>query len=161
MKSLADIIAFNNANAREALKFGQTQLTASQAIDLNDPAQMAAYVADRDGGSAATRAAIDNALTRGTPTGDDLEAIMTPVGHADRHRRARRLPADRRPGGLQRGRPPAGRHRVQRHRLQRGQAARVRVRVRAGDEAAPDAERDQPGRVALLLRRAALVRARP
>ncbi len=75
MKSLADIIAFNNTNAVEALKFGQTQLTASNAIDLNDPAQMAAYVADRDGGIAATRTAIDNALTT-----NNLEAIMTPSG---------------------------------------------------------------------------------
>ena len=50
MKSLADIIAFNTAHADEALKFGQTQLTASQAIDLNDPAQNAAYVAARDSG---------------------------------------------------------------------------------------------------------------
>ena len=79
MKSLADIIAFNTANAEEALKFGQTQLTASQAIDLNDPAQMAAYVANRDGGIAATRAAIDNAL-RAAPDRNDLEAIMTPSG---------------------------------------------------------------------------------
>ena len=31
MKSLADIIAYNSAHADEALKFGQTQLTASQA----------------------------------------------------------------------------------------------------------------------------------
>ena len=75
MKSLADIIAFNTANAQEALKFGQSQLTASQGVDLNDPAQMAAYVADREGGIAATRAAIDNALTT-----NNLEAIMTPSG---------------------------------------------------------------------------------
>ena len=38
MKSLADIIAYNTAHADEALKFGQTQLTASQATDLDDPA---------------------------------------------------------------------------------------------------------------------------
>ena len=44
-------------------------------VDLNDPAQMAAYVADRDGGRNATRAAIDNALTT-----NNLEAIMTPSG---------------------------------------------------------------------------------
>ena len=31
---------------------------------------------------------------------------MTPSRHADRARRARRLPADRRPGGLRRGQPP-------------------------------------------------------
>jgi Asp-tRNA(Asn)/Glu-tRNA(Gln) amidotransferase A subunit family amidase len=75
MKSLADIIAYNTAHADEALKFGQTQLTASQAIDLNDPATNASYVANRDGGRAATRAAIDNALTT-----NSLDAIMTPSG---------------------------------------------------------------------------------
>ena len=75
MKSLADIIAYNDAHADEALKFGQTQLTASQAIDLSDPATNAAYVANRDGGRAATRAAIDNALTT-----NNLDAIMTPSG---------------------------------------------------------------------------------
>ena len=44
IKSLADIIAFNTAHADEALKFGQGLLTASQAVDLTDPAQNAAYV---------------------------------------------------------------------------------------------------------------------
>jgi hypothetical protein len=75
MKSLTDIIAFNSAHADEALKFGQTQLTASNAINLSDPATNAAYVANRDGGRAATRAAIDDALTA-----NHLEAIMTPSG---------------------------------------------------------------------------------
>jgi amidase len=75
MKSLADIIAFNNANVTEALKFGQGQLTMSQAINLDDPAQMAAYVADRDTGRTVTRNAIDTALTT-----NNLEAIMTPSG---------------------------------------------------------------------------------
>ncbi len=75
MKSLQDIIDYNTAHADEALKFGQTQLTASQGIDLSDPATNATYVANRDGGRAATRAAIDNALTANT-----LDAIMTPSG---------------------------------------------------------------------------------
>jgi amidase len=79
MKSLADIIAYNDAHAAEALKFGQTQALASEAVDLGDPAQNAAYVANRDGGRAATRAAIDGALTRGTADpADDLAAILTP-----------------------------------------------------------------------------------
>ena len=89
MKSLADIIAFNTAHADEALKFGQTQLTASQAIDLNDPAQNAAYVADRDSGAPPTRAAIDTALTTNNARGDP-----DAVGHADRH--SARAPATRR-----------------------------------------------------------------
>src|SRR5262249_39228430 len=37
MKSLADIIAYNNAHAQEALKYGQSQALASQATDLTDP----------------------------------------------------------------------------------------------------------------------------
>jgi Asp-tRNA(Asn)/Glu-tRNA(Gln) amidotransferase A subunit family amidase len=81
MDTLADIIAYNDAHPDEALKFGQTQLIASEAVDLNDPAQNAEYVANRDGGRAATRAAIDGALTRGTAdTADDLDAILTPSG---------------------------------------------------------------------------------
>jgi amidase len=81
MKTLADIIAYNESHAQEALKFGQTQALASEAVDLGDPAQNAEYVANRDGGRAATRAAIDGALTRGTADpGDDLAAIMTPSG---------------------------------------------------------------------------------
>ena len=53
MKSLADIIAYNTAHADEALKFGQTQLVASQATDLDDPAQNAAYITARDTGRTA------------------------------------------------------------------------------------------------------------
>ncbi|RKQ92103.1 amidase [Solirubrobacter pauli] len=75
MKSLKDIIDFNTAHADDALKYGQTQLTASQATDLTDPAQNAAYVAARDSQRAAARAAIDTALTA-----NRLDAIMTPSG---------------------------------------------------------------------------------
>ncbi|HEX6024526.1 MAG TPA: amidase family protein [Solirubrobacter sp.] len=75
MKTLADIIDFNSANPTEALKYGQTQLIESQDVNLDDPAEMAAYVADRDNGRAITRAAIDNALNT-----NNLEAIMTPSG---------------------------------------------------------------------------------
>lgn len=81
MDTLADIIAYNEAHPEEALKFGQTQAIASQAVDLSDPAQQAEYETNRDGGRAATRAAIDDALSRGTADpGDDLVAIMTPSG---------------------------------------------------------------------------------
>jgi amidase len=75
MKSLADIIAYNNADPDDALKYGQTQLLASQATDLTDPAQNAAYVTARDAQRAAARAAIDSALTA-----NDVEAILTPSG---------------------------------------------------------------------------------
>ena len=75
MKSLADIIAYNAAHAADALKYGQSQLTASQATDLTDPAQYAAYVTARDTGRTSARAAIDTALTT-----NNLEAILTPSG---------------------------------------------------------------------------------
>ena len=93
MKSLADIIAYNAAHAADALKYGQTQLTASQATDLTDPAQNAAYVTARDNGRTSARAAIDTALTDQQSRGDHHAER-----HDDRPRRARRLPADRRPG---------------------------------------------------------------
>jgi amidase len=81
--SLADIIAYNAAHPEEALKFGQTQLIASEAVNLAPgSADTVAYEANLAAGKAANRAAIDNALTRGTPDpADDLEAIMTPSGN--------------------------------------------------------------------------------
>jgi amidase len=80
MKTLADIIAYNTAHEADALKYGQTQLIESQETDLNDPAQAAAYEANRAAHRGNARTAIDNALTRGTADpADDLEAIMTPA----------------------------------------------------------------------------------
>ena len=95
MKTLADVIAFNEANPQEAIKFGQTILTTSQALDISPgSADTAAYLTALANGKTATRAALDAAYTRGTADpADDLEAILTPSGHADRHRRPRRLPA--------------------------------------------------------------------
>lgn len=72
MDTLSDIIAYNTANAPAALKFGQTLLTASEAVDLDDPAQQAQYVAARDTGLAESRAAIDTVLTT-----NDLDAIVS------------------------------------------------------------------------------------
>ena len=129
MKSLADIIAYNTAHADEALKFGQAQLTASQAIDLSDPAHERRLRRQ-------PRRRPRRRPRRDRHRADDEHARRDhdAVGHADRHRRPRRLPADRRPRRATT--PPTalpGRHRLQRHRLQRGEAARVRLRVRAGD----------------------------
>ena len=81
IKSLTEVIAFNNAHPDEAIKLGQDILIAAEAIDLTDPATYQAYVTARDNGRAVTRAAIDAALTRGTDDpADDLAAIMTPAG---------------------------------------------------------------------------------
>ena len=154
MKSLQNIIDYNLAHVDEALKFGQTQLTASQDVDLSNPATM------RDLRRQPRR------RPRRHPRGDRQRADHQharrdhdPVGNAFHDRRARRLPADRRPGRLQRrhhaqqpGQPRAGRGRLQRHGLQRGAAAGLRLRLRAGDEVAQAGQRDQPGGLALLER---------
>jgi amidase len=56
-------------------------LTASEAIDVDDPATKAEYERVRDAGLAGARGNIDAVLTRGTvDPGDDLAAIMTPAG---------------------------------------------------------------------------------
>ncbi len=80
-RSLAEIVAYNERHPEEALKFGQTLLTASEAIDLADPATRATYEANRDRGRAEARASLEAALTRGTAdSADDLAAILTPSG---------------------------------------------------------------------------------
>ena len=155
MKSLADIIAYNTAHADEALKFGQTQLVASQAHEPRRPGAER-RLRHRARHRPHQRAQRDQHRAHDQHARRDHDAER----HPDRPRRPRRVPADRRPRRLRRQRPPAGRHRLQRHGLQRGEAARVRLRLRAGDQAAPHAERDQPGDLALLRRRAALLPAR-
>jgi amidase len=72
MKTLDDVVRFNTAHAGEgAIKFGQTQLIASNEVDLDDPAAKASYAADRDNGIATARERIDSALR-----GQDLDAIL-------------------------------------------------------------------------------------
>jgi Asp-tRNA(Asn)/Glu-tRNA(Gln) amidotransferase A subunit family amidase len=82
MKTLADVIAFNDAHTEEAIKFGQTQLVASQAIDVSPgSADTTAYLANLVAGKNATRGALDAAYTRGTADpADDFDAIFTPSG---------------------------------------------------------------------------------
>ncbi|MBF8194401.1 amidase [Nonomuraea sp. K274] len=72
MKTLDDVVTFNLAHAADgAIKFGQTQLEASNQIDLDDPAAKAAYEADRDNGIAAARERIDSVLAA-----ESLDAIL-------------------------------------------------------------------------------------
>jgi amidase len=60
MKSLADIIAFNNAHAPVALKFGQVQALAAQARDLSPgSADTVKYLADRAQDLADSKGRID------------------------------------------------------------------------------------------------------
>ena len=126
MKSLADIIDYNDDHADEALKFGQTQLIASERTNLDDPAQNAAYVLARDTGRANARNAINAALTT-----NSLDAIMTPSGTLTGLGARAGYPQivvpagyganDRRPVGIA----------FNGTGLQRGEAARLRLRLRA------------------------------
>jgi len=65
-RNLAEIIAFNQAHAGEgSMKFGQTLLVDSQAVDLGDAATAAAYAQARAEGLRVSRERIDAALTAG------------------------------------------------------------------------------------------------
>lgn len=72
MRTLDDVVRFNTAHAAEGtIKFGQTQLVASNEVELDDPATKAAYEADRDNGIAMARRRIDSVLAA-----DDLSAVV-------------------------------------------------------------------------------------
>jgi amidase len=72
MRTLDDVVRFNTAHAADAaIKFGQTQLVASNEVDLDDPATKATYEADRDNGMALARRRIDSVLQA-----NDLGAIV-------------------------------------------------------------------------------------
>lgn len=73
MDTLSDIIAFNEG--RPEIKFGQTILEQSEAIDLTDPATLATYEANRDRGLAESRGNIDSVLVD-----NDLDAIVSLSG---------------------------------------------------------------------------------
>ncbi len=85
MKSLADIIAFNLAsdrNTREGIKFGQTELTTAQAIDISPgSAATASYATALAQGKSQTQGNLNAAYTRATTDpSDDLDALLTPSG---------------------------------------------------------------------------------
>lgn len=71
MDSLADIIAFNEQDPASRAKFGQTQLVASEAVDLE--AERATYEANREAGLTESRSRIDGALAA-----NDLDALLYP-----------------------------------------------------------------------------------
>jgi Asp-tRNA(Asn)/Glu-tRNA(Gln) amidotransferase A subunit family amidase len=79
--SLAEVIAYNEANPVEGLKFGEAGLTAAEAVDLT--ATKTTYETELAKGKSEDQAVIDTALTGG------YSAIMVPqgsslVGIADR-----------------------------------------------------------------------------
>ncbi len=84
VKALADIIAYDNANPVEGLKYQQGLLIGAQAVDLSDPATAAAYNANLTAGRASSRALIDTILNNGTPgsPSDDFDAVVVPSGSA-------------------------------------------------------------------------------
>jgi amidase len=72
VKTLDDVVRFNTAHTAEGtIKFGQTQLVASNEVDLDDPTTKTTYEADRDNGIATARRRIDSVLQAG-----DLGAIV-------------------------------------------------------------------------------------
>jgi amidase len=62
VRSLADVIAYNKSHANVALKFGETLLEASQAINVDDPATAANYEQLRAAGLAEAQSRIDTTL---------------------------------------------------------------------------------------------------
>jgi Asp-tRNA(Asn)/Glu-tRNA(Gln) amidotransferase A subunit family amidase len=73
--SLDDIIAFNNADPRDTIKYGQTSLTSSAAVDhAEGSADTTAYKTNLVQGKINTRKAIDDALNN-----NSIDATMTPA----------------------------------------------------------------------------------
>jgi hypothetical protein len=62
VRTLADVIAYNQAHAQVALKFGETLLEGSQAISVDDPSTAAGYEALRVAGLAEAQSRIDTTL---------------------------------------------------------------------------------------------------
>ena len=80
MKTLKDVIDYNNAHPEDGLKFGQAHGAAERG-DRPRPTRRRTppTCTTRDNGRRAAQQAIDNVLNRGTTDpADDVEAIMTP-----------------------------------------------------------------------------------
>jgi amidase len=69
-RTLAGIVAFNDANPRDTLKFGQARLRAALALEPSGPA----YENDLTNGRTASRAYIDTLLANG---GEPVDALLT------------------------------------------------------------------------------------
>lgn len=76
IRTLADVIAYNDAHAKDALKFGQALAVASQRTDTERDAANAALQRQRD--LAGSRSRIDATLQNGTPDdpSDDFTALL-------------------------------------------------------------------------------------
>ncbi|MEO3748772.1 amidase family protein [Plantactinospora sp. B5E13] len=72
MKTLDDVVRWNLAHVDEgSVKFGQTQLVASNEVDLTDPTARAAYETSRDTGITTARERIDSVLAA-----ENLDAVV-------------------------------------------------------------------------------------
>ncbi|WP_280389674.1 amidase family protein, partial [Nocardia wallacei] len=72
MRSLDDIVRFNRDHSDAgAIEFGDSILAEANAVDLDDPEVRAEYEANRDGGVASARHAIDSLLTE-----NQLDALV-------------------------------------------------------------------------------------
>lgn len=78
MDSMDEIIAYNEAHAQVALKFGQERMLASDALDLSDPQVAADYEQYKAAGLAESRDAIDDALMlTDDDAANDLDAVVS------------------------------------------------------------------------------------
>jgi amidase len=83
-KTLAEVIAYNAAHPLEGLKFGQTGLTASQAVETENAGTKTAYEENLAKGRTEDRAVIDNILTAGPYGAIMVPSYSTLVDVADR-----------------------------------------------------------------------------
>ena len=85
--SLDEVIAYDEANPVEALKFGQSGLTAAAAIDTNDPTTKTTYEANLPQGRPDSQAVIDEMLTTAgaavlmVPSGSSLVGLADRAGY--------------------------------------------------------------------------------
>ena len=131
IKTLVEEVADNQANAHEALKFGN-DATSTRRWRTSRPAARTrpAYRAAMPIRRAAQHKAIDDMMNNETPDRSERRLHRDPR-HGARAAR-RRVPADHDPDGLQRDPAARGERLDPRQRLPRAQPDRRRVRDRAG-----------------------------
>jgi amidase len=107
--TLSDIIAFNNAHAPIALKYGQAIFLAADQLDTSPgSAETARYIADRNLDLALTRTGLDAVFAGGDGvkgTEDDFDAILFPQNRGAAAPAKAGYPSIVVPGGFT---PPAG-----------------------------------------------------
>ncbi len=139
-RTMADIIAFNQANADKALRFGQDLFLASQATrgDLSELEYKSARAMDPAVGQGTrARRLYEPAQARGRGVPRRLWRVDRGQARLSQRAGAGRLPVGR---GRQGHAGLPARPYLHRPRLERGQAAALGLRLRAGDQRAPPAD---------------------